>query len=241
MSIDSVTEGDTTDSSRPVVGTLWAWAGAVAGLTGVIGIQASMTMGAAYNVDTAGDAVAITAEFAEQRTAMLVMHLTLMTTTVLLLVFAAGLQRRLRMALPEFSILPAVAAFGLLLTSAATLLGTGLDTELLFGLGEPGQMVPEVAVVASHWMGTIPWLWVGAGISGLAVAVAALRHGAVARWLDWASVVLGGLTLLLGVSPLQYMAGFVGPVWVLVAGLGVAAWALAVTAVVVLARDRAGT
>ena len=191
MSIDSVTEGDTTDSSRPVVGALWAWAGAVAGLTGVIGIQASMAMGAAYNVDTAGDAVAITAEFAEQRTAMLVMHLTLMTTTVLLLVFAAGLQRRLRMALPEFSILPVVAAFGLLLTSAATLLGTGLDTELLFGLGEPGQMVPEVAVVASHWMG-------------------------------WASVVLGGLTLLLGVSPLQYMAGFVGPVWVLVAGLGFA-------------------
>ncbi|WP_068166611.1 hypothetical protein, partial [Rhodococcus phenolicus] len=170
----------------------------------------------------AGDAVAITAEFAGQRTPMLVMHLTLMVTTVLLLVFAAGLQRRLRVALPEFSILPAVAAFGLLLTSAATLLGTGLDTELLFGLGEPGQMVPEVAVVASHWMGTIPWLWVGAGASGLAVAVASLRHGAVPRWLGWTSVVLGGLTLLTGISPMQYLAGFVGPVWVLVAGIGFA-------------------
>lgn len=222
MSIDSVTQDDTTGSPRASEGSLWAWAGAAAGLAGVAGIQASMAMGAAYNEETAGDAVAITAEFAGQRTPMLVMHLTLMVTTVLLLVFAAGLQRRLRAALPEFSILPTLAAFGLLLTSAATLLGTGLDTELLFGLGEPGQMVPEVAVVASHWMGTIPWLWVGAGVSGLAVAVAALLFGAVPRWLGWASVVLGGITLLAGISPLQYMAGFVGPVWVLVAGLGFA-------------------
>lgn len=222
MSIDSAAQRDTVDSPRPPVGSLWAWAGAVAGLAGVVGIQASMAMSAAYNEETAGNAIAITAEFAGQRTAMLVMHLTLMVGTVLLLVFAAGLQRRLRIALPEFSILPAVAAFGLVLTSAATLLGTGLDTELLFGLGEPGQMVPEVAVVASHWMGTIPWLWVGAGVSGLAVAVASLRHGAVPRWLGWASVVLGGLTLLTGISPLQYLAGFVGPVWVLVAGVGFA-------------------
>ncbi|OOL27050.1 membrane protein, partial [Rhodococcus rhodochrous] len=49
-----------------------------------------------------------------------------------------------------------------------------------------------------------------------------LRHGATPRWLGWASVVLGGLTALLGISPLQYMAGFVGPVWVLVAGIGFA-------------------
>jgi hypothetical protein len=35
--------------------------------------------------------------------------------------------------------------------------------------------------------------------------------------------VLGGLTLLLGISPLQYMAGFVGPLWLLVAAIGFAA------------------
>jgi len=32
--------------------------------------------------------------------------------------------------------------------------------------------------------------------------------------------VLGGITLLFGLSPLQYMAGFTGPVLVLVVGLG---------------------
>lgn len=207
---------------RIVPSALWAWTGAAAGLAGVVGIQASMAMGAAYDEDNAGNAVAITDAFAEQRTAMLVMHLSLTVSTLLLLIFAAGLHRQLRASLPEFSILPSIAAFGLVLTSAGTLLGTGLDTELLFGLSDTDKMVPEVAVFASHWMGTIPWLWVGAGLSGLVVAVAALRHRAVPRWLGWTSLVLGGLTTLFGISPLQYMAGFVGPVWVLVAGIGFA-------------------
>jgi len=212
----------TITPERTTPGPIWAWTGAVAGLAGVVGIQASMAMSAAYNEDTAGNAVAIMQAFADERTPMLVMHLTLMVSTVLLLVFAAGLQRRLRRGTPEFSLVPTVAAFGFVLTSVATLMGTGLDTELLFGLGNTDQMVPEVAVFASHWMGTIPWLWVGAGVSGVAVAVASLRHGATPRWIGWVSVVLGGLTLLLGISPLQYMAGFVGPVWVLVAGVGFA-------------------
>ena len=211
-----------TPSVPSAPSAVWAWTGAVAGLAGVVGIHASMAMGAAYDENNAGNAVAITAAFAEQRTAMLVMHLSLTISTLLLLIFAAGLYRRLQAGLPEFSLLPTVAAFGLVLTSTGTLLGTGLDTELLFGLSDTDKMVPEVAVFASHWMGTIPWLWVGAGLSGLAVAVAALRHRAVPRWLGWTSLVLGGLTTLLGVSPLQYMAGFVGPVWVLLAGIGFA-------------------
>jgi hypothetical protein len=48
------------------------------------------------------------------------------------------------------------------------------------------------------------------------VAVAALRHGAYARWLGWTSAILGALTTLLAISPLQYMAGMVGPVWLVV-------------------------
>ena len=37
--------------------------------------------------------------------------------------------------------------------------------------------------IVGHWIGTIPWLWLGAGVTGVAVAVAALRHGAAPRWL----------------------------------------------------------
>ncbi|MFC6343814.1 hypothetical protein ACFP8W_17645, partial [Nocardioides hankookensis] len=50
----------------------------------------------------------------------------------------------------------------------------------------------------------------------------ALRHAAAPTWLGWVGVVLGGVTLLVGLSPLQYMAGFSGPVLVLVLGLGFA-------------------
>ena len=56
----------------------------------------------------------------------------------------------------------------------------------------------------------------------VALAVAALRHGATARWVGWVGAVLGGVTLLLGLSPLQYMAGMTGPIWLLVTALGLA-------------------
>ncbi|MBM4541058.1 hypothetical protein GS463_18795 [Rhodococcus hoagii] len=200
----------------------WAYVGVVAGLAGVIGIQASGFIDAAYAEGVAGDAVAIANRLADQRTAVVVMHVSLMIAALLMLVFAAGLARRLSDRLPEGTLLPAVAGGGLVLTSAACLLGTGFTTELIFGLGHLDEVVPEYAVVGAHWMGTIPWLWAGVGVSALAVASGMLRHGAGPRWMGWTSLVLGGLTALFGVSPLQYMAGFTGPVWVLVVAIGFA-------------------
>ena len=57
-------------------------------------------------------------------------------------------------------------------------------------------------------------------LTGLAVASAALRDGAYARWLGWTSLVLGGITALFLISPLQYMAGMTGPVWLVVVAVG---------------------
>ena len=115
-----------------------------------------------------------------------------------------------------------MASGGLLLVAVAGLLGSGLDTQFLFGLGDTDMMVPESGAFYADWVATIPWLWVGAGIAGIAVAVASLRHGATARWVGWVGAVLGGVTLVLGVSPLQYMAGMTGPLWLLVTALGLA-------------------
>ena len=144
-----------------------------------------------------------------------------MLGVVLLVVFAAGLRRRLADQRPSRSLLPDVAAAGLGLVAVAGLMGSGLTTEFVFGVSDPeAGLVPEAAVVFGHWVGTIPWLWVGAGLAGTCVAVAALRHGAASRWLGWVGAILGGLTLLLGISPLQYMAGMTGPIWLLVTALG---------------------
>jgi hypothetical protein len=198
----------------------WAAAGLGAGLAGLAGIAASMSIDAVYDEKIAGDAPAIVRRLAEQQTPILTFHTATMVCVVLLVVFAAGIARRLRAQAPADSLLPSVAAGGLLLTSVAGMMGAGLTTEFVFGVSQPDQLVPEAAVFFGHWIGTIPWLWVGAGITATAVAVAAIKHAAAPRWIGWVSVVLGGLTLLFGVSPLQYMAGFVGPVWLSVVSLG---------------------
>lgn len=208
---------------QPIQGggpTLWALVGALAGLAGIVGIQASSTIDAVYVSEGVADASAITARLAEQRSSILVEHTALILSSVLLLVFAAGLRRYLSRGLPEESLVPWVAAGGVLLTSVVCLIGTGFTTEIVFGLGDTDLIVPEFAVVVGHWLGTIPWLWVGVGVSGIAVAVASLKHRAAPRWIGWTSAVLGGITALFGVSPLQYMAGFTGPVWVLVVSIG---------------------
>lgn len=199
----------------------WAIAGIAAGLTGLVGIQASMALGVNWE-QTAGDADAIVADLSGRTAALLLFHTATIISALLAVVFAAGLSRRLAQQAPAGSLLPAVASGGLLLVAVAGLLGTGLDTQFMFGFADPELIVPESGAFFSDWVATIPWLWVGAGLSGVAVAVAALRHAAAPRWLGWVGAVLGGLTLLLGISPLQYMAGFTGPLWLLVTAIGFA-------------------
>jgi hypothetical protein len=201
----------------------WAWTAVVAGVAGLVAIGASTTIDAVYDEKYQGDAAAITDRLGDLTGNLLVFHTATMIATVLLVVVAAGLRRRLAGQVRAGSLLPEVAAGGLLLTSVAGLMGAGLDTEFIFGLSDDkAKLVPEVAAMYGHWVGTIPWLWVGAGITGVAVAAAALKHAAAPRWIGFVSAVLGGLTLLAGLSPLQYMAGFTGPVLLVALGLGFA-------------------
>lgn len=207
----------------PKAGRVWAFAGAVAGLAGIVGIQASSQIDAVYNEKYAGNAERIADRLDDFVPQLLTLHFSMVIAAVLMLVFAAGLRRRLRAQAPAGSLLPDVAAGGLLLTCVAAMMGAGFTTEIVFGLTDDTvSLDPEFAAVVGHWVGTIPWLWVGAGVTGVAVAVAALRYAAAPRWIGWVSAVLGGVTLLFGISPLQYMAGFTGPVLVLLLGLGFA-------------------
>jgi hypothetical protein len=207
----------------PRASRTWALTGAVAGLAGIVGIQASSQIDAVYDEKYAGNADRIADRLGDLVPQLLTMHFAMVIAAVLMLVFAAGLRRRLRDQAPTGSLLPDVAAGGLLLTCVAAMLGAGFTTEIVFGVTDDSvDLDPEFAAMVGHWVGTIPWLWVGAGVTGVAVAVASLRHAAAPRWMGWAAAVLGGVTLLFGISPLQYMAGFTGPVLVLVLGLGFA-------------------
>ena len=198
----------------------WVLAGLGAGVLGIAGVVASGMVDAVYDPDLSGDPDAITARLSDQVPQVLAFHTATMLSCVLLVLFAVGLHRQLQRRTGPDSLVPGVAAAGLGLVAVAQLLGAGLTTEFALGLvDDPGQLLPESAVFFNHWIGTIPWLWGGAGLTGIALARAA-RQGAYARWLGWASLVLGGLTALFMVSPLQYMAGMTGPVWLVVVSLG---------------------
>ena len=206
--------------SRTVEGRGWVYAGIGAGIAGITAIVGSSMSNAVYDPDLSGDAAGITQKMAEQTAPLLVFHVGAMVAALLAVVFGAGLRRHLGQRLPEASLAPQVAAAGMMLVSVALLMGSALNTEFIFGLMDADLLVPETAVLYGHWVGTVPWVWAGAGLSALAVGLAGRTHQAVPRWLMWVSLVLGGLTTLLAVSPLQYMAGMTGPLWLLIAAIG---------------------
>jgi hypothetical protein len=197
----------------------WALSGIGAGLAGIGTIVASGMVNAVYDADLAGDTPAIADKLADQTAPMFAFHTFALVGAVLTVVFAAGLHRRLRARLGDASTAPLVAFAGLVGTAVVSVLGSGLDTEFMLALGEKDQIDPANAALYNHWIGTIPWCWVLAGLAGLAVFVAA-RAGGAPRWIGRVGLVLGGLTLLLGISPLQYMAGMTGPLWLLVTAVG---------------------
>ena len=207
-------------ATRTPPGRGWVLAGLGAAVLGIVGGIASGMVDAVYDPDAAGNASAIVSRLSEQVPQILVFHTATMFSCVLLVLFAVGLHRHLRGRTAPDSLVPGVAVAGLGLVAVAQLLGAGLTTEFAFALAEdPDLVLPESAAFFNHWIGTIPWLWGGAGLTGLALFRAA-RQGAYAPWLGWASLVLGGLSALFLVSPLQYMAGMTGPLWLLVVSLG---------------------
>ena len=207
--------GERVVTRRAPVSRAWALTGLGAGIAGFASMMVSGSMSVIYPKDGL-KADAVQEHVASQGTQIIIFHVLTALAAVLVLPFAAGLYRRVRAAVSVDSLTPAVAATGLVVLSAVLILGSGLDTEFLFG-GE--MVVPESAAFYSHWVATISWLWTTAGVTGLALFVAG-RQGSVPRWIGIVGLVLGGITLGLGLSPLEYMSGMTGPVWLVVTALG---------------------
>ena len=114
---------DRTRTSRS-----WALAGIGAGLASVAGIVSSGMVGAVYDRDLKGDPALIQQALADDTPAIFAFHTFALLAAVLLLVFSAGLFRRLR-AVAGDSIAPLVAFAGLAGTAVVAVIGSGLDTE----------------------------------------------------------------------------------------------------------------
>ncbi|GAA1912785.1 hypothetical protein [Nocardioides marmoribigeumensis] len=210
-----------TDEARtPRHGSrLWAVAGVGAAVLGGVTTVSSSMVDAVYNPDIVEHDTGIIADLKGDVVAMFVMHHALTFGAVLMLVFAAGLHRRLRQVAPD-SLAPMIAFAGLAGTSVVSILGAGLDTEFMTPLATGDRPFSESsAAMFNHWTGTIPWLWTLAGLAGPAIWSVARRGGAP-RWIGRVGLVLGGLTVLAGVSPAEYMAIVPGVLWLLATSLG---------------------
>lgn len=196
---------------------LWALSGLGAGLLGAATIVTSSMVDVVYRKEFAGTTQGVAKALKDQTGAMFAFHTITTLGAILMVLFAAGLFRRLRHGAGD-SIAPTVAFAGLLGTAVVSVIGAGLDTEVMTALSS-GEVPDSTASFYNNWIGTIPWVWVLAGLAGLAV-YATSRLGASPRWIGRVGLILGGLATLLGVSPLEYMAGPVAALWLIITSIG---------------------
>ncbi|MBD3781718.1 MAG: hypothetical protein IE926_02000 [Micrococcales bacterium] len=211
--------GPATTENADTPSRLWSIAGIGAGVAALAaGVSAGM-IDPVYDETLRGDAEGILQKLTTFVPHIAVFQVTASIAAVLFVVFGLGLARRLRVALPVGHLAPAAAAAGLVGTAVVLVMGSALNTEFLAVATKPEIAVPEAAAFYNHWTGTVPGCWLLVGLSALAVHAAA-RAGGVPRWPGRTGLVLGGLTLLVGTLPVQYMAGLTGLVWLLVTAIG---------------------
>lgn len=197
----------------------WALAGIGAGLAGFGTIISSTMINGVYDQDLVGQPDKIADKIADQAPYMFAFHSITMIGALLMVVFAGGLFVRLKDAVgvTQSTI---VALAGFLGTAVVSVLGAGLDTEFMMSLTFDRDAIDDYNIAHyNHWVGTIPWLWVLVGLSGLAL-FAISKQGGVPRWIGRVGLVLGGLAALLGVSPLEYLSGVFGALLLLVTAIG---------------------
>jgi hypothetical protein len=206
--------------AQPSGSRLWALSGLGAGILGVATIATSSMVDVVYRDEFKGTTSGVAEALEAKAGVLFAFHSITTLGAVLMVVFAAGLFRRLRRGAGD-SIAPTVAFAGLLGTAVVSVMGAGLDTEIMMALatGEENTVPDPTAALYNNWIGTIPWVWVLAGLAGLAVH-ATSRISVVPRWIGRVGLVMGGAAVLLGISPLEYMAGPVAALWLVVTSLG---------------------
>jgi len=130
--------------------------------------------------------------------------------TLLLVFFGAYLRRVLRAAAPGGEILSLVSFLGLVVVAV----GFAIDATILIALSEAADDIDPVAVqsLQALWdndfvplvLGVLMFLW--------ATGLAAIRTGALPKWLGWVMIVLG----VVGLTPIGFAAAIGAAILVLV-------------------------
>ncbi|MGY1745386.1 hypothetical protein [Blastococcus sp. SYSU D00695] len=199
-------------------GRAWAWTGLAGAVVGVPGL---MLTGNTYDASTGvvADNPALLAAVTDSAGLVWAQQVVCAVVAACFLVFAAGLRRSLARQEPADSLVPGVAAAGVVVTAAAVLVGGGISTELYWALTGDQPFDPDTVGAHLALYNTLPWLWAGLGVSAAAVAVGGFRHGSVGR-----PTAVVGLLAALAVAasqamPVQYVAVLPGGLWVAVTAL----------------------
>jgi len=211
------------DPAATTGGPGWAWSGLAAGVLGLVTFVVAPMLVENWTEELMADNTLLAEAIADSEAIVWATQVLTSVTALLLVIFGAGLRRRLAAQEPVGSLLPTVAFSGALLTAAMCLVGGGISTELFWSLTQDlGATDPDTLSAHLAIFNTIPWVWAGIGMTAGAVAVAALRHGSVQRWIGWVSVVFAVLVLGTQLAPVQYMALLPASLWLVVAGAGLA-------------------
>jgi hypothetical protein len=154
----------------------WAFAGVGAAVCGIATIATSSLVDTVYQKKYESNLDGFTADLHDKTGVLFAFHSVTALGAVLMLVFAAGLHRRLRGAMSD-SIVPTLAGAALAGTAVVSILGSGLDTEFMMALAANGEVPDSSAAIYNNWIGTIPWLWTLAGVAGLGLYVASGTRG----------------------------------------------------------------
>ena len=132
---------------------------------------------------------------------------------VAVLYFGGWLRRLLRDAEGPDGILSAVVLGGAAVFAAGAAVGGSIHWAL-------ADLADDLDPIAIQAINGIDWDFfmffpVGLGTMILATGISAVRHGALPRWLAWASVVLGVVAL----TPVFFALFFLGPLWLLILGV----------------------
>ncbi len=138
---------------------------------------------------------------------------------ILIVVFGLGLRRRLAGQGPTGSMLPDVAAIGMVLVTALTLVGGGISTEMFWTIHNLDEADPDTLAAQLMIFNTMSWVWAGGILTTSAIAVAGIRHGSVSRGLGRFAAVMTVLIAVTQAVPLQYLAVAPVSLFLIVAGI----------------------
>jgi len=208
---------DTAGVDHTPAGRGWARAGLLSGIGALIFFIVPGSM-LSPSTDSLADNVDVLAELEGKAGWVWAFQTSGVALAVLLVIFAVGLRRRLAGQEPAGSLVPDLAALGLVLMSVMTLVGTGISTEMFHALRHTDEVDPDTVAAQLAIYNTMAWVWAGGMLTTGAIAVAG-RHGSVSRRLGRFAAVMTGLVVLTQILPFQYLAVLPMAIFLIVCGI----------------------